>query len=522
MERNNTYYQDKFFDFSYIRCLNLNSLNDLQEMNNKQKEKEDFQALFFKSFLYNNYDSYYTERGHKIIDEIDPLSNHQMLGTYLPIILIGSPGAGKSTFINIINGTRISKATSSEKPVTSKSAYYDVKIPGQNSNEISIPSDSQDYQEAFFRFIDTPGFDVDKDTDIALNEIKTVFKNFKDGKEKIPIILYFINSSGRNFGGDDKKREKTVEILKLISQNKAKIIFVITHIEKKARWKSKGGFKKLLSENGLELVEPDDSNITYCDLVGSKAYGIQDIFKKIYSYLNILKDDEGKSTGEVYTENFREEIKKLQTFDEKLKYMKEKTHMFDQFESKEDILKYGNKKSNILLASMMISAAAAGSIPIAFADNSIIITIIGNSIVKIGQYYGYVWKNINRSDLKAIYEGKLYDPNEADNISINDNKEISKIVRELLLKSLGTMIALNMDDFIKSIWGIGTTIGVALGVVADAGLVYNYLTNAKKYFESKCKADDGTIFFTTRCMEYEIIFQAFKNFENYELVYPSE
>ena len=43
---------------------------------------------------------------------------------------------GKSTFINDIAGERISKATSFVEPVTSKAAYYDVKIPG-NSEQIN-------------------------------------------------------------------------------------------------------------------------------------------------------------------------------------------------------------------------------------------------------------------------------------------------------------------------------------------------------------------------------------------------
>ena len=33
IERNNSYYTDKFFDFSYIRCLNLSSLNNIEEFN---------------------------------------------------------------------------------------------------------------------------------------------------------------------------------------------------------------------------------------------------------------------------------------------------------------------------------------------------------------------------------------------------------------------------------------------------------------------------------------------------------
>ena len=519
--RDNTYYKDIFFDFSYIRCLNLNSFCNLLDIDSKKQKKEDFQALYLKSFLYNNYDSYFTERGYKVIDEINPLSNRQMHGIYLPIVLVGSPGVGKSTFINVINGTRISKASSSDDPVTSKSACYDIKIPGQNNDEFQDMAEGL-YQEAFFRLIDTPGFDLEKDIDNALNEIKNIFKGFKDGKENIPIILYFMNPIGRNSTKDESKKAKTVEILKFLAKNKAKIIFVITHMQKNTRWTKQSSFINSLKENGLEnLVEKDKSNIIKCELVGSNPYGIQDIFKKIYLYLNVLRDEKGNPTGEVYTDSFIEEIKKFETFDQKLKYMKTKTHLFDQFESKEDIITYGNKKSAILIGSMMLSAAAAGSIPVAFADVSIVISIIGNSIIQIGKYYGYVWKNISKNDLKAIYSGKLYEPNISSD-EFSNIKEILKITGELILKSLGTVFCLVIDDIVKSIWGIGTMVGIALGAVADAGIVYNYLNNARKYFESKCKADDGTIFFITRCIEYEIIFRAFKKFEDYNLIYPNQ
>jgi len=334
-----------------------------------------------------------------------------------------------------------------------------------------------------------------------------------------------LNPVGRNSTKDEIKKTKTAEILKFLSKHNAKIIFVITHIPKNSRWNKQASFISLLKENGLENLIKDKSNIVKCELVGNNGYGVKEIFKKIYTYLNILKDEEGKPTGEVYTDSFIEEIKKFETFDQKLNYMKTKTHLFDEFESKEDIIKYGRKKSTILISSMMATAASAGLIPLAFADVSIVISIIGNSIIQIGKYYGYVWKKISKNDLKAIYNGQLYSPeilNNGNNSEFNNIKEILKIFGEMLLKSIGTALALSLDDIIKSVWGIGTIAGVAFGALADAGIVYNYLIKAKNYFESKCQADDGTLFFTIRCIEYEIIFRAFKQFEDYELIYSNQ
>ena len=208
IDRNNSYYKDLFFDFSYIKCENLNKVYNI--IKNKQNlPKSDLMHLYLKSLLYNNYDSYFTERGHKLIDEIDPLSERPILGIYLPILLVGSPGVGKSTFINILNGTRISKASDSEEPVTSNSAIYDVKIPGNDNNDIPLNNEELK-QEAFIRFIDTPGFDLEKDIEITLKQITKIFDDFKEGKERIPVVLYFINPIGRNSTKDKVKQKRRV------------------------------------------------------------------------------------------------------------------------------------------------------------------------------------------------------------------------------------------------------------------------------------------------------------------------
>ena len=522
IERSNTYYKDHIFDFSYINCLNLSSIN----IQNNNIEKEEYIAIFLKKLLYNNYDSYFTERGRKIVDEVDIFSNKQKLGIYLPIILVGSPGVGKSTFINILNGSRISKASSSDDPITSKSAYYDVKIPGNGDNEI-LMVDEGIIQESYIRFVDTPGFDLEKDIKIALDEIKRIFNDFKEGKEKVPVILFFMNPVGRNSTQDKDKKKEIFQILKLIKDNQAKIIFVITHIPKNGKWQKEYSFIKSLKEQGLEdLVENDKSNIIKCDLIGENAYGIKEIFDKIHTYLNVIVDDNNKPTGKIYTQSFINDIKDIPNFDEKLQYIKSKTSLFDHFETKEDIIAYGNKRSTILIYSMTGLAAAAGASPIPFTDIPIVISLQTGTIIKIGKNYGYIWKTISKNDLVSIYKGELYNPNQnqiqnQDNLHMNI-EDMIKLIGETIFKGAGMMIAANVDDILKIFWGIGTIVGSALGVIIDGGIVYKYSKNAKKYYESKCRADDGTIFFTTKCAEYEIIFRQFELFKNFDLIYPSE
>ena len=522
IERSNTYYKDYIFDFSYINCLNLSSIN----IQNNNIEKEEYIAIFLKKFLYNNYDSYFTERGRKIVDEVDIFSNKQKLGIYLPIILVGSPGVGKSTFINILNGSRISKASSSDDPITSKSAYYDVKIPGNGDNEV-LMVDEGIIQEAYIRFVDTPGFDLEKDIKIALKEIERIFNDFKDGKEKVPVILFFMNPIGRNSTKDEGKKKEIFEILKLSKDNKAKIIFVITHIPKNGKWQKEYSFIKSLKEQGLEdLVEKDKSNIIKCDLIGENAYGIKEIFDKIHTYLNVIVDDNNKPTGKIYTQSFINDIKNIQTFDEKLQYIKSKTSLFEHFETKEDIIAYGNKRSNILIYSITGLAMAAGASPIPFTDIIVISSIQAGTIIKIGKNYGYIWKTISKNDLVSIYKGELYNPNQIQNQNQNNLhmniEDITKLIGETIFKGARMMIAANIDDILKLFWGVGSIVGSAVGAIIDGGIIYKYSNNAKKYYESKCKADDGTIFLTTRCAEYEIIFRQFELFKNFNLIYPSE
>lgn len=383
-------------------------------------------------------------------------------------------------------------------------------------------------QEAYIRFVDTPGFDLEKDIKNALDEIKRVFDDFKEGKEKVPVILFFMNPIGKNLTRDEGKKKGIFEILKLIKDNDAKIIFVITHIPKNGKWQKEYSFIKSLKEQGLEgLVEKNKSNIIKCDLIGENAYGIKEIFDKIHTYLNVIVDDNNKPTGKIYTQSFINDIKKFQTFDEKLQYIKSKTSLFDHFETKEDIIAYGNNRSNILIYSMTGLATVAGASPIPFTDIPIVISLQTGTIIKIGKNYGYIWKTISKNDLISIYKGELYNPNNQIQIQNQNNlhmniEDITKLIGETIFKGAGMMIAANIDDILKLFWGIGTIIGQAVGAIIDGGIVYKYSNNAKKYYESKCKADDGTMFLTTRCAEYEIIFRQFELFKNFDLIYPSE
>ena len=514
-------YSKTFFDITYLKCINLSDATKGLEDEKKIKELKTFYIL---SILKNRYHNYYTEGGYKIIDEIDPLTNITMTGIYLPILLIGNPGMGKSTFINVIAGERISKATSSVEPVTSKAAYYDVKIPG-NSEQINEIKSTLLNEEAYFRFIDTPGFDQKKDVEIAISEIKNIFEKFEAGKERIPVILYFIQS-GRSFGNEEDKREKTLKLLRFLKIKKAKILFIITrcHEEEKDEWEQSPSFNEFLGENDLgELIENNDDNILTCNLVGKSAFGMKRIFDKLHSYLNII---DGK---EVYNESLIQGIIQRPTFDQKLNFIKQKTHLFDEFKSKEDIITYANRKSNALIASFSTIAASSGAIPFPFADVAIMVGLISTAVIKIGSFYGYAWRKISKNDIISIMNGEKYVKKIEDDDSYTDTNKtqinptklvIFDIIKGLLVGSFITASSLVIDDGLKLIPAIGTILGIIVGSVVDFSMMVIYGKRANNYFYSKCEADDGTLFFCMRCHEYEIIFKKLKEFKEEYLIYP--
>lgn len=187
-----------------------------------------YKALYLLFILKNNYDSYFNEKGYKIINEINPLTNSDAVGIYLPKLLIPNPAMGKSTFIIVVAWERISKSTSPVEPDTNKAIFYNIKIVGSEveNNDMEINNDLLK-QEAYIRFIDIQGFDQSIDVATSINTVENIFNNFEEGKERIPIILYFL-SSERSFGNEKNKKEKTLKLLIFLQKIKAKILFILS------------------------------------------------------------------------------------------------------------------------------------------------------------------------------------------------------------------------------------------------------------------------------------------------------
>ena len=512
-------YKDIFFDVTYLKCINL---SDIPKNNIDNEKIQKLKILYLLTILKNRYHNYYTECGYKIIDEIDPLTNLSTRGIYLPMLLIGNPGCGKTTFINVVAGERIAKASSSVEPVTSKVAYYDIKLKGINDNRLEI-NNNQLKNDAYIRFIDTPGFDQKKDIETIYKEINSIFYSYEEGKERIPIILYFLQS-GRSFGSEPEKREKTLKILRLLKEKCGKIIFIVTR-SNEDEWEQSAAFQDFLEENGLEsLLEENLSNIITCNLAGKYPRGIKKIVGKLYSLLNI------KDSNEIFNQALINGIIARPNFELKLKYLKERTNLFDLYKTKEDIIKNAEFKSGALISSLSLTGGYSGLIPIPFVDVGIVVSLIGTMIVKIASFYGYAWDTIIEEDVISILNGNNYIKREQDNEvqhrnDNNSNKILNKVIiinviKGLMMGSFLTATALILDDGIKCIPIIGPVLGSIVGAVVDFGMIVILGERANNYFKSKCETEDGTSFFCKRCNEYEIIFNKFKEFQNCDVIYP--
>lgn len=101
---------------------------------------------------------------------------------------------------------------------------------------------------------------------------------------------------------------------------------------------------------------------------------------------------------------------------------------------------------------MTTCAALAGLIPAPFSDIPIMLSIIGQSIISIGKFYGYVWKNISRQDLLSIYKGKIYNNNnDVQPETFIKISHILGVIKDIITNSKVILFLLNVDDILKMI-----------------------------------------------------------------------
>ena len=299
---------------------------------------------------YNELGDYFCINGYpyQAIPEIENYS------TYLNILLLGRSQSGKSTFINLLLGEKRAKEGGINCGCSQKKQIYKI---------LNYP----------VRLYDTVGFgDEDKD----IEEIKNFFKKLDDeltnSKEKIHLILYFIDGkAGNKFGKNE------IFLLKEIQSRNILILYIVTKFvynpnKKPKKYKnelekiynsmtSKVGinnehnFEKFL---GVNLVKNDKTRET-------EEFGFKEIIENIYYYFK--KDAEKlREIKEKYnnTQNEEEKEKKKEIDWEKIFPSLENNLFFSHLKTYKDIEDKYEEEARKAIKNAIIKAGITGWFPV--------------------------------------------------------------------------------------------------------------------------------------------------------------
>lgn len=187
---------------------------ELYNLNNKKKRDYIFDLYFFliNSWLYYNnlgdnfeFGSHLGKNSNEFLEEINNEKKNFNMNSHVGlfnIIVLGRPGTGKSTLINILSNQKRSLEGRGES-VTKKMIKYIIK----------------DYNISLY---DTPGFELDKDINEIIKFINNVQKHLIQRKNQINMAFYLITEGARDFYDNEKK------ILKILMENNIPIFFLLT------------------------------------------------------------------------------------------------------------------------------------------------------------------------------------------------------------------------------------------------------------------------------------------------------
>ena len=376
----------------------------------------------------------------------------------LNILLVGDSGAGKSTFINIIKGKKIAyESPTSEKKTVQINEYLVEHFFNNNSRQIKLG----------LKLIDTLGFSTEnKEKEKLLKYTKTVYYEGVKNKDKIHVLLYFVNGDQISramtqvqidFLNFIMKEDKDIKILFLINKSLLpkynKNGDIIESNEKRIFKKTiKTYFKDNLSLK--RLIEEDniiELNLKYNERTQTKAFGVKNLIKKLYSffenyYINI--ENQSKiNQNELYNCIFLNDIKTTNDLFIKIK-----------------------GKMGYLLNSFLIIATLISYSPVPFIDNAVVLSLDISLIIQISKLFGFsLTKNRAKEILSFILFGK--------NSGFNAMRLLGFSIR--IFDIIG--------DGVKFIPIIGTITGGVISNVVNVGEVYFIYKQAINYYIEKFK-----------------------------------
>ena len=379
----------------------------------------------------------------------------------LNLLLVGDSGAGKSTFINIIKGKKIAYESSySAKKTIQINEYLVEHIFNNNNRQIKLG----------LKLVDTLGFSTENiEKEKLLNYTKEVYYEGVRNKDKIHVLLYFINA-------DNVERLLTpvqIDFLNFImnEDKDLKIIFLINKsllpkkdknghiIESKEKRIFKQTIKKSFKNKLIlsRLIEKDENNIIelnlkYNERTKTKPFGIKNFINKLYllfnnNYINFGEESQIKQE-DLYNCFFLRDLKSLEDIEIKIK-----------------------KKSGAILNSFLLLASIISYIPIPFLDNAFVFFLDIAIINHISNLFGY---KLTANNAKKILQFILFGKS-------NFN----------LFRILGFTIKIIdlVGDGVKFIPMIGIIIGGAIVNVANVGEMYFVFKQTINYYFNKIKEE---------------------------------
>ena len=233
--------------------------------------------------------SIHNELGDNI--RINGKENYDLIEQYFPfninIVCIGRFGQGKSTGVNEILQEYKAKESSKGAGQTKNLTFY--QVTGKP-----------------VRILDIPGFESKKTVDEAIKKFKQAKEGLTKMKNKIHIILYFLN-----YLEERKFSDEEIPIIEEIINYNAKIIYVITHstisITNKQKKKCINQINEGIQEKSKKnqnvyaqtqengVLKASEENVVFVNFhkdkkTGSQPFGKMELFRKIHDFF-ILSED---------------------------------------------------------------------------------------------------------------------------------------------------------------------------------------------------------------------------------------
>ena len=291
------------------------------------KEEEIQNQLFIKLI---DYYKYYNQIGDDeiICPKISEDNIEFNLSYTFNIFVIGKPGSGKSTLINLLLNEKRAKESI-----------------GKNTTDKIIKFIKKNTSLAFY---DTPGFISGSDVDETIMLLKEKVKEMDLYKEKIHCILYVLNSSLIRTLDDNE-----IKFIKFLLNYDIPIFFVLNFSNPQKK-KSKIFLKRFLEEINIVINNNNLNNFIFQvnlkkDFEENEIFGIDNLMKGIYDYFSPYKINPDL-------------LNDIQSEEEIINIIKPSI-FFDNIKKKNDILQNAKHKSKTVIRNMMTLGVFIG-----FAD----------------------------------------------------------------------------------------------------------------------------------------------------------